>query len=511
MTDLTRRDLLRSGAIGAVGLWLPFAADARSATWHARLANERVSASALRHLRRALRGILLLPGDPGYVVSSQAANARFDDIKPLAVAKCVDEADVVTCVNWSRAHGVPPVARGGAHSYAGFCTTEGLIIDVANLNQVIVNQHTGEAVMGGAARNSNVLNATVFGDYVLPGGTCLGVGIGGLTLGGGIGYNTHWAGLTSDHLLASRIVTADGRVREIDAHNHSDLFWACQGGAGGSFGINTQWRFQLHRIPPRDVAFYRFDWRGADAAGAVLGTFDKILERAPAAFNAVAMAAATEIGSGGPREAINVFSRGQFIGPLSELRDLVQPLIDAAGKPAQSTLKTMSYWDMQGVFASTEGPRHGWGDISRYSRKPLPDHVMAKVADLLANCPSRNADENGSMWSLGWVGGPVVGSVGRRETAYVHRDMLTLLRATPVWKIDSSKRVVDGLVGWTDDMIRLIAPHTPNESYQNFPNRGIEDWQKQYYAENFARLVRVKARYDRRDLFRDEQSIPVRA
>ncbi len=166
---------------------------------------------------------------------------------------------------------------------------------------------------------------------------------------------------------------------------------------------------------------------------------------------------------------------------------------------------------MQGVFASTEGPRHGWGDISRYSRKPLPDHVMAKVADLLANCPSRNADENGSMWSLGWVGGPVVGSVGRRETAYVHRDMLTLLRATPVWKIDSSKRVVDGLVGWTDDMIRLIAPHTPNESYQNFPNRGIEDWQKQYYAENFARLVRVKARYDRHDLFRDEQSIPVRA
>ena len=88
--------------------------------------------------------------------------------------------------------------------------------------------------------------------------------------------------------------------------------------------------------------------------------------------------------------------------------------------------------------------------------------------------------------------------------------MLTLLRATPVWKIDSSKRVVDGLVGWTNDMIRLIAPHTPNESYQNFPNRAIKDWQQQYYAENFARLVRVKARYDRHDLFRDEQSIPVR-
>lgn len=510
MTELTRRDLLRSGAIGALGLWLPFAADARSATWHARLANGRVSGRALRELRRALRGILLLPGDPGYVVSSQAANARFDDIKPLAIAKCVDEADVVTCVNWSRAHGIHPVARGGGHSYAGFSSTEGLIIDVNNLNQVILNQHTGMAVMGGAAKNQNVLNATVFGDWVLPGGTCLGVGVGGLVLGGGIGYNTHWAGLTSDHLVASRIVTADGRVREIDDRQHSDLFWACRGGAGGSFGINTQWKFQLHQIPRHDVAFYRFDWRGADAASAVLGTFDKILEHAPAALNAVAMAQASEVGAGGPREAIDVFSRGQYIGPLSELRDLVQPLIDAAGRPAKSTLTTFSYWDMQAMFASTEAERHSWGDISRYSRNPLPDHVMAKVGDLLAECPVRTKDENGSMWSLGWVGGPVVGSIGRRHTAYVHRDMLTLLRATPVWKIDSPKHMVDGLLAWTDDMINLIKPHTPNESYQNFPNRSIKDWQQQYYAENFARLVRVKARYDRHDLFRDEQSIPVR-
>ncbi len=190
------------------------------ATWHARLANGRVSSRALRELRRALRGILLLPGDTGYVVSSQAANARFDDIRPLAIAKCVDEADVVTCVNWSRAHGIHPVARGGGHSYAGFSSTEGLIIDVNNLNQVILNQHTGMAVMGGAAKNQNVLNATVFGDWVLPGGTCLGVGVGGLVLGGGIGYNTHWAGLTCDHLVASRIVTADGRVREIDDRQH---------------------------------------------------------------------------------------------------------------------------------------------------------------------------------------------------------------------------------------------------------------------------------------------------
>ncbi len=174
------------------------------------------------------------------------------------------------------------------------------------------------------------------------------------------------------------------------------------------------------------------------------------------------------------------------------------------------TLTTLKYWDMQRMFASAEGTRHSFGDVSRYSRAPLPDQTYARIAELLAECPSRTAQSNGSMWSLGWIGGPVVRRFGRRETAYVHRDMLTLLRATPVWASDAPKSVQDELVAWTNQMIRLIAPHTPAESYQNFPNRGIDNWQQQYYAENFARLVRVKTKYDPHNLFRNAQSIPAR-
>src|ERR1700729_2782223 len=96
MTELSRRDLLRAGAAGALGLWLPFATDARSATWHARTANSRVPRRALAELRRALRGTLLLPGDPGYDVASAPANFRYDSIRPLAVASCRNEADVIT-------------------------------------------------------------------------------------------------------------------------------------------------------------------------------------------------------------------------------------------------------------------------------------------------------------------------------------------------------------------------------------------------------------------------------
>lgn len=509
MSGLTRRDLLRTGAAGSLGLFLPFAAEARSPAWHARAANGRVGRRALAQLRRTLRGPLLLPGNPAYDAASTPANARFDGIKPIAVARCVDERDVLTAVEWAQAYGVDPVARGGGHSYAGYSTTRGLLIDVGALSRVRLDKRTGIATMGGAARNQDVFDATVGGDWVLPGGTCLGVGVGGLVLGGGIGYNTHWAGLTADHLLASRIVTSEERVRRIDADTNPDLFWACRGGAGGSFGINTQWTFQLSRVPRREVAFYRFDWRGADAATAVLRAFDHLLVSAPAALNAVASAQASPVGPGGPREAIDVFSRGQYIGPLEELRALVQPLIDAAGTPVRTQLTTMPYWEMQATFASRELERHAFGDLSRYAKRPLPDAVYAKVVDLLAECPSRTPQANGSMWSLGWVGGPVVGRVGRRATAYVHRDALTLLRATPVWPADAPRSVRSGLLDWTNRMIGLVAPHTPDESYQNFPNRGIADWERQYYGENYRRLRRVKTRYDPGDVFRNAQSVRV--
>jgi FAD/FMN-containing dehydrogenase len=509
LKELTRRDALRVGAAGALGLWFPFVADARSDAWNARVANGRVGRRALEELRRALRGTLLLPGDRGYDAVSAPANARFDAIRPLAVARCAGERDVITCVKWSRAHRVQPVAKVGGHSYAGYSTTEGLLMDIAPLRQATVDRHTGTAVLGGGARNQEVLDATADGQFVLPGGTCLAVGSGGLVLGGGIGYNSRWGGLTCDHLVASRIVTADGAVRHIDSSHHRDLFWACRGGAGGSFGINTEFTFRMPRIPRKEVAFFRFDWRGADAAAAVLGAFDKLLTVAPPAFNAVAMAQAAPVGRGGPREAIDVFSRGQFIGPLSELRELVQPLIAAAGQPAETVLETKTYWDMQRMFETPDGPRHSWGDVSRYSNAPLPDRIYGKIADLVADCPSRTPQSNGSMWSLSWAGGPVIGKVGRRETAYVHRKMLTLLRATPDWAIDAPKSVSDGLIAWTNQMIRLIAPHTPAESYQNFPNRGIVDWQKQYYGENFPRLVNVKRKYDPHNVFHNAQSIPV--
>jgi FAD/FMN-containing dehydrogenase len=502
MAGISRRNFLRTGS-GAVGLSVAGGVGARPAA-----ERQLVFSSPLDKLRRQLRGPLLVPGDRGFDAATAPANGRYLNITPMAAALCADERDVVTCVDWSRRYGVQPVGRTGGHSYAGYSTTTGLIIDMGRLNSVAIDRRNGTATVGGGALNANVFKATKGGPLFLPVGTCLGVGVGGLTLGGGIGYNTHWQGLTCDHLRSSQIVTANGELLDLNRREHQDLYWACRGGAGGSFGLNTQFVFDLAEVPQRDVTFYRFDWRGADAATAVFSTFDDILAAAPAALNAVAQAQAVPVGQKGPREAITVFSRGQYIGPSGDLFDLVRPLIAAAGIPVSITISEMKFWDAQDIFASAEAEKHSFGDISRYATRPLPQSAIEDVVDLLAKCPSRTDEANGSVWSLGWIGGPVMNSVGRTETAYVHRDMLTLWRPTPVWPNDAPPGVGQGLIDWTNDVIDVLRPHTPDESYQNFPNRLITDWQREYYAENFPRLVRVKTKYDRGNLFRNQQSIP---
>ncbi len=511
MNRISRRRLLGTGAAATLALGVGIGLNDRSPSRFQASASARsnVQAAALEDLRTRLNGTLMLPGDSGYATASAPANGRYRAILPAAVARCADESDIVTCINWCNENGVSPVGRGGGHSYAGFSTTTGLLIDMRRLNRVQVDRKEQTVTCGGGALNNDFFIATEDGPLFLPGGTCLGVGMGGLTLGGGIGYNAHWAGLSCDHLQSSRIVTAAGEVLDIDAVTNNDLCWACRGGTGGNFGLNSSFTYDLVEVPRSKIAFYRYEWRGADAAAAVLAAFDVMLQSAPAALNAVAMAQASEIGTGGPREAIDVMSRGQYIGPVGELREILAPLLAIPGATV-TTLEETTFWDVQRLIDTEESAQHSFGDLSRYAKEPLSDSAMAKVVDLLTACPSRSDDANGSYWSLGWVGGDVIGSFSRTDTAYVHRDVNTLLRPTTVWPDNAPASVGDELNAWTAEVIAAITPFTPDESYQNFPNLSLKNWDQQYYAENFERLVDVKTKYDPANLFNNPQSIPTR-
>lgn len=468
-----------------------------------------VPAAAIQDLRSRLSGNVLSPLDASYPFTALSSNTRYLDLRPAVIARCKNEADVVTAVNWARDNGVTIAPYGGGHSYAGLSSTSGLLLDISAMNDVTVDLAAGTATVAAAALNGDVLDKTVNTPFLLPGGTCLGVGTGGLVLGGGIGYNTHWAGLTCDHLTSTRVVLASGEVVEADAGQNADLFWACRGGTGGNFGLNTSFRFQLVQAP-QTVVYFRYDYRGADAATAMLAAVDTLAQTAPAGLNLSSCAQATPVGSGGPREAIDAFVRGQYVGTLDEARDLLAPFV--ALSPAKSALAERPFWEVQQqVWPSANPTPHSWGDWSRYTREALPQDRVAKMVDLLSECPVRTDNSNGALWFLGWVGGDVVGKFGRTDTAYVHRGSPLLLRPTPVWETSDPSSVGQDLLDWTAAQIAIVADITPDESYQNFPNRLIPNPLQQYFGENLDRLIGVKTTYDPDNLFTNEQGIPVRS
>jgi FAD/FMN-containing dehydrogenase len=518
-TPINRRDFLRIGGAVGAGLRMALNASKTSAASGSPVSQRRsgskvkvgtVPETAIKDLRKKLgaESKVLAPQDTGYAKRGLPANGRYSDIRPGAIAICKNASDVAICVEWCSKHDISPVARGGGHSYAGYSTTTGLLIDIGSLNSVEVNNDKGTAIVGGAALNRHVFDKTKDGKYFLPAGTCLAVGVGGLVLGGGIGYNSRSSGLTCDRLVSTRIVTASGHELEASSEENADLFWACRGGAGGSFGINTSFTFNLVEVPKDKVTYFQLEWRGADAAHKVFLEFNDLMATRESRLNATARAEASPLEGRSKRDAIRVVTRGQFIGEQPELMRLLGKF--PAPQGIMPIFDEVPFWTAATRFTNESGKSHSFGDISRYAKDPVPDTAIRKQIDLLVNCPSRTPTANGSMWSLGWVGGDVINNVGRTETAYVHRGMSTLLRPTCEWPDDASQSVGDELMSWTDEMVAAIATDTPNESYQNFPNRRIKDWKEQYYAENLTKLIDIKTKYDKNNLFKNAQSIPTK-
>jgi FAD/FMN-containing dehydrogenase len=208
-------------------------------------------------LARALQGTLVRPGSPQYPTAHQLFSTRFDHILPAAIAYCASPTDVQTCLAFARRFGIALAPRSGGHSYAGYSTTSGLVVDITRMNAVSVNASTGVATVGAGARLIDVYAALAQHGLVLPAGSCATVGIAGLTMGGGIGVLGRKFGLTCDNLQAAQVVVADGRLLTCNANHEPDLFWALRGGGGGNFGVVTSFTFQAHPVSTQKIITLR--------------------------------------------------------------------------------------------------------------------------------------------------------------------------------------------------------------------------------------------------------------
>lgn len=276
-------------------------------------------------LQSGLKGELFLPDAAGFETNRKLYNTRFDHIRPGAVARCKTAQDVRACVDFARRSNIAIHPRSGGHSYAGWSTGPGLVIDVSAMNDVRVEPATHIATIGAGARLIDVYDGLAAQGRTLPGGSCPTVGIAGITLGGGISMLGRAYGMTCDNLLQAEIVTAKGEILTCDAQNHPDLFWASRGGGGGNFGIATSFRFQTHPLKNITTLLLEWDWPHASK---VIQSWQAWGPAAPDALWSYCRMASNRNGKSAQILVLIV-----FIGSEAELAPLLPGLMEPIGAP----------------------------------------------------------------------------------------------------------------------------------------------------------------------------------
>jgi hypothetical protein len=481
--QLTRRQLLARGTVLALGT-VPLV-DALTAA-------AAPPSGIFRELDRQLRGDVVQRGAPGYNAARVVYDTRYDAVKPQAIAYCESLADVQKTVRWARKHHVHIVPRSGGHSYGGYSTTSGVIVDVSRLHAVSLAAN-GRAAAGAGAELMGVYTALANRGRMIPGGTCPTVGIAGLTQGGGIGLSGRKFGLTCDHLLEATVVLADGSAVVANARQHSDLYWALRGGGGGNFGIVTRFVFRTH--PVGSVSTYSMEWPWSDAKQ-VVQAWQAFAPHAPDGLSCVLNVNAAA-GLGTP----HITSAGQFFGSEQALRSLLAPLANA-GTPTRFTTTTRTFLEAVHYWAGGGTGRATFAAKSSISTAPLSS---AGIDALLHQIEDKRTAGTGSGIVLLDSWGGAINRVPKGATAFVHRSALFSMQYLAYW--DAGTAAAPN-VAWLRRCFAALRPYVSTFAYQNYIDPELPNWQHAYYGTNLARLRQVKHKYDPHNVFHFRQSIP---
>lgn len=455
-------------------------------------------ATATRDLRAQLHGNLIQPGDDSYDTVRQVYNAMIDR-RPALIARCADVADVVAAVNFARAHELTLAVRGGGHSGPGLGTCDGgLVIDLALMKGIHVDQENRTVRVAGGCLWGEVDQATHPFGLATPSGFVSSTGVGGLTLGGGIGYLSRTHGLTIDNLLGVEMVLADGSVVTASAEEHPDLFWAVRGG-GGNFGVVTAFTFRLHPIatvyggpmlwPMERAEELLHFWRDfiLDAPEDINGWFAFLTVPPhapfPEEFHLQKMCAIVWCYTGPLEQAEERFKAIRAFGP---------PTVDFAGPIAWPTL--------QGMFDGLYPAGLQWYWKADFFRE-LDDTAISLHAKYGAQLPTMH-----STMHIYPING-AAGKVGKDDTAFSFRDANF---AGVIVGVDPDPANNARMIDWARDSWTALHPYSAGGAYVNMMMDEGADQVAASYRDNYARLAAIKDRYDPANLFHVNQNITPR-
>jgi hypothetical protein len=453
---------------------------------------------------------LLLSTDAGYATAGHLYNSVYTQ-DAAAIAQCAQPSDVQRCLAFARDNNVEVVARSGGHSYGGYSTCPGLVVDVSAMDRVSVEGAAGHglATVGAGAVLIDVYNSLAAQGRLLPGGSCPTVGIAGLALGGGIGVFSRAYGLTCDQTTSVEIVTADGVVRRSTPGHDADLYWACRGGGGGNFGVVTSFGFRTHPIPSA-ITLFTLEWPWG-AAGSVLDSWLRWIPSAPDALWAnCQLFSSGEVGSG------LVKVTGVFVGSVAACTAALNPLTTAVGDatsyrfvgPEDYLTATMIEAGCEGKpVAQCAAPAQSpFVAKSSYIGDPLPESSVHSVISALSSLPASLPGAGGGVVFDGYGG--AINHVSPNDTAFVHRSAISCAQYSLTYaSAPPSQSAKSAAAAWLQHLHQAFSPVTQG-SYQNYVDPTLENWQQAYYGANLSRLRQVKQSYDPDNLFHFAQSIP---
>ncbi|MBV8819292.1 MAG: FAD-binding oxidoreductase [Acidobacteriaceae bacterium] len=446
-------------------------------------------------LRGKLRGELILPGDANYDEVRKLYNGMIDK-RPGAIARCADVADVMAAVNYARENSLLLAVRGGGHNGPGLGSCDGgLVVDLSRMRGVRVDPAAQTAQVAGGCVWADVDHATHAFGQAVPSGIVSSTGVGGLTLGGGLGHLSRSCGLTIDNLLSVDMVLADGSFVTADESQNSDLFWAVRGG-GGNFGVVTSFTFRTH--PVSMVTAGPTFWALEDAPE-VMSRYDEFIADAPEELNgffAFLMVPPVDLF---PKElhmrtvcGVVWCSRAD----ASRTDELLKPL-DSWPKPLLRGLGPMPFPFLQSLFDGLYAPGLQW-----YWKADFVDRLTdASIAEYV-----KHGSQLASMFCTMHLY-PINGAVHRKPkdaTAFNYRSSRY---AEVIVGVDPEPANRDKIVNWARSYWDAVHPYSAPGGYVNFMMEEGTNRIEATYGENYARLRQVKARYDPGNLFRVNQNI----
>ena len=452
--------------------------------------------TTLEDLRQRVRGAVVTPDDEGYEQARSVYNGMHDR-RPMAVVRAEDDADVMAAVDFAREGGHELAVRGGGHSVPGYGTCDdGVVLDLGALRNVRVDPGARRARVGGGAELGALDHATGAYGLAVPAGFVSTTGVGGLTLGGGIGYlNRRW-GLTCDNLVSADVVTADGSRVTASEEENPDLFWALRGG-GGNFGVVTSFEFDLHPVGEIVGGPIFFEY---EAAADVMRTWRDHMAEAPrelGAFFGFHVAP--------PLPFIPEDRHGDHLcvlvtcwsGDHDEAEAALEPL-RTAGPVVGEHVDRMPYTALQSAFDALLPP-----GLRNYWKSDYAAGLGAEAIEAHLEHGSEVPNVHSGMHIYPLDG--AVHDVGPRETAFGVRDARFAVNIVALWPDPADD---EANIGWVRDYYAAVHPYSGYEGgYTNFMAAEDQERVRENYGASYDRLARVKAEWDPDNLFRLNQNV----